>query len=450
MTRRRRKQPSKREQGVALVMVLTIIAVITVFVAELTQNTTTAFQVAISERDRLRAEYIAKSGLNLTRLVIAKEPQIRAIVAPMYQMVLQRPPPQMNVWTFADTILAPFANYGAAKESGAESGIDFSQMKGLKDTGGTFEIVAMPENTRLNVNNPLYLNGTEAQRSLAMQLFALTGGFQQQSPYDAMFNGIDPDGQITTRLDVVSDVIDWWDWDQQKTDFNAGAQSVSSGGGEDDIYSRFQDPYLVKNSAFDSLEELRMIRGVTDDFWATFVQSDPDDPRTRHLTVYGSGAINPNEAPPEVLVARVCSFVPEQPLCNDPLQMAAFTELLRTARQFMPIPWFTTPNDFMNFVQGKGGSHDLYPMLSGLQAMMPAIKPLLLWTPIVVPQDKLDQLKGSFVTGARIFTIQSTGTVGHASVRLSSVVNFDDHWTPPPPSAGHMGSLGVFHHFRVD
>jgi type II secretory pathway component PulK len=49
------RRSSRREQGVALVLVLTVITVITVFVAELTSNTTTAFQVAVNERDRLRA-----------------------------------------------------------------------------------------------------------------------------------------------------------------------------------------------------------------------------------------------------------------------------------------------------------------------------------------------------------------------------------------------------------
>jgi general secretion pathway protein K len=450
----RRAKIDRRRQGVALVMVLTIIAVITVFIAELTANTTTAFQIAVSERDRLKAEYIAKSGLNLTRLLIAREPQIRQVVAPLYQMVLHRNPPQINVWTFADQVLAPFANFNAAKETGLmESGVDFSQMKGLKDTGGSFEVLTIAENTRLNLNNPLYIPGPEAPRSVAMQLYAMMGGFQTESPYDSMFNQLDPDGQLTTRLDIVSDVIDWWDLDEQRTTFDPGSLQVAAGGGEDDVYRTFPDPYLVKNAAFDSLEELRMIRGVSDDFWATFVDPNPEDPRSRHVTVYGSGAVNPNDAPPGVLLARLCSFVAEQPLCQDPVQAMQFTQLLELVRSLLPIPLFTHAQDFLQFMQGKG---ELYGLLGAQAAAQggvgatPQANPLLAWTPIVLADDKAKQMTSSFVMGARIFTIQSTGRVGHTSVRISSVVNFDDNWTPPPMSPGRMTSLGIFHHYRVD
>lgn len=439
-----RPRANRREQGVALVMVMTVIAIITVFVTELLQNTTTAFQSAVSQRDRLRAEYIARSGINLTRLLISKEPDIRRVVAPLYQMLMKHPPPQMNVWTFADTVLAPFANLGVAKE-GSSSGIDFNQMQGVKDTGGSFEVLALPENTRLNLNKPLMLGTGDGPRSLAMQLYSLIGGFQIESPYDSMFNVLDPDGQITTRLDVVSGVIDWWDFDQQRTVFDPGSLQVAAAGGEDDVYARFVDPYVVKNSAMDSLEELRMVRGVTDDFWATFIEPDPDDPRSRRVTIYGAGAVNPNEAPPGVLLARVCSFVAEQPLCQDPLQALAFTQLLDIGHMFLPIPWFSTAGDFLAFMQGRG---ELYSMLAALPGAVQGL--LQAWTPITIADAKVPQMSAAFVLGARIFTIQSTGRVGNASVRISSVVNFDDTWNPAPPSPGRMSSLGIFHHYRMD
>jgi len=34
------------------------------------------------------------------------------------------------------------------------------------------------------------------------------------------------------------------------------------------------------------------------------------------LTIYGSGAVNPNEATPQVLLARVCSILVDQSLCT--------------------------------------------------------------------------------------------------------------------------------------
>src|SRR3970282_832620 len=97
-------------------------------------------------------------------------------------------------------------------------------------------------------------------------------------------------------------------------------------GSEDDMTTRYADPYEVKNAPYDSLEELRLIRGVGDDFWSTFVEGDPEDPKSRKLTIYGSGALNPNLAGADVLWARLCSFpaLNEQPLCQKTDQQAAF------------------------------------------------------------------------------------------------------------------------------
>ncbi len=61
-----------------------------------------------------------------------------------------------------------------------------------------------------------------------------------------------------------------------------------------------------------------MVRGVTDDFWATFVDPDPTNPKKRQMTVWGQGAVNVNTANPLTLYALVCSGAPTAELCTDP------------------------------------------------------------------------------------------------------------------------------------
>ena len=56
-------------------------------------------------------------------------------------MVLGHGPPQLNVWSFADALLMPFANPAGAKESADQTGVNFALMQGIKDTGGTFEVM---------------------------------------------------------------------------------------------------------------------------------------------------------------------------------------------------------------------------------------------------------------------------------------------------------------------
>lgn len=434
-----------RQRGVALVLVMTVVAILTIFLSEMLQANATAFHISVAQRDKLKAEYLAKSGLNLTRLLIAREPQIRGAVGVYYQLLLKRNPPQLNVWDFADMILAPFISQESAEDLG--TGIDFSQMEGVGNTGGEVEILATPENSKINISNPLFLTGNQAKLSLAMQLFALMGGGQLESPYDSMFEQEDADGQFTTRLDIVSAIIDWWDYDEARTVFDPGAGTVTAAGSEDDVYRQFRDAYQVKNAPFDSLEELRMIRGISDDFWVNFVEPDPSDPRTRKVTIYGSGSVNVNQAPPAVLLARLCSYVPEQPLCQDTLQILAFVQLFDVARNMLQIAAFSRASDFLDFMSGRG---DIYTRLQGFAGGSPLMAPLMAWTPLQIPADARKQVEKGLITAASIFTVQSSARVGRAEVKLSSVVNFHSKWTPPPPNPGKMPLLGVLHHYRVE
>jgi general secretion pathway protein K len=439
-------ESSPRERGIALIIAMTAIAILAVMLADMHESTTTAYVVATTERDQLRAEYSARSGINLTRLLISQEPAIRALVAPLYQMMIGRAPPMIPVWQYADSILRPFCDYEAAQELSGTSGLDLSAADGLGDTGATCSIVAVAENSKINVNDPLNFDGDRARSVVAMQTFALIGGYQSPSPYDPLFQSRDADDQFTSRLDIVSALIDWWDPDTERTNFDPGAGTVTSSGAEDDVYSSFDDPYRSRNAPMDSIEEIRMIRGVGDDFWSTFVEPDPDDPRERVLTIYGSGAVNPNEATPEVLLARVCSILVDQPLCTDPIEAAKFIQILRTMRSIAPIPFFSTGSDFVTFLQGQGGPQDLYPMIA---SFLGADSPLL-FRPVVITPDRVNQLDQVLVTAARILTLQSTGHAGRTTVRIRTVMNFHDRWTPPPPNTGTMPGLGIFYYYRVD
>ena len=189
-------------------------------------------------------------------------------------------------------------------------------------------MVVVSENGKINLNDPLFLDGERARNNVAVQLFSLTGGYQLDNPYDVLFSKQDESGNITTRLDLVSAVIDWWDRDIQRTDFDPGAATTRTGGTgveDDSIYQLYDDPYRNKNAPFDSIQELRLVRGFDDDFWSTFVEPIPNDPESRIVTIYASGLVNVNEASPQVLLTRLCAEVPEATLCTDPLEAIKFT-----------------------------------------------------------------------------------------------------------------------------
>ena len=102
------KAHPQRQRGIALIMALIGVMILTVMLADMHENTGTAIALASTQRDQLKAEYLARSSLNLTRLLIAQEPAIRQTVAPIYQAMIGRPPPQLPIWSFANEILQPF------------------------------------------------------------------------------------------------------------------------------------------------------------------------------------------------------------------------------------------------------------------------------------------------------------------------------------------------------
>ncbi len=444
-----RSRPKRSQEGVALIVAIATVAILAVMLADMHETTGTAFAVSTSQRDSLQAEYMAKSAMNLTRLLIAKEPDIRRFVDPLYRAATGRPAPQLPVWNFVDDILSPFCTPEDQRDTLMQLGIDFGDTVGFDELPGECHVRAVSENGKINVNDPLFLDGQRARDNVANQLFSLTGGYVPESPYDALFTKADESGTLTTREDLVSAVIDWWDQDIQRTDFDAGEGQTRTGGTgteDDSTYQLRDDPYRNKNAPFDSIQELRLVRGFTDDFWATFVEPVPNDPQSRILTIYASGLVNVNEANPQVLLSRVCSYAPEVTLCTDPVEALKFTTLLNTIRALIPIPLFSRPTDFINFVEGKGSEKELYGMLSGF--LGPESE--LLFLPVAIPDKQRTELARSLATAARIFTIESTANVGRSQVRIEAVVNFHQRWVPPPPNTGRMPSLGVYHYYRVN
>jgi general secretion pathway protein K len=444
-----RPHRKRSEEGVALILAITTVAILAVMLADMHETTGTAFAVSTAQRDALQAEYMAKSATNLTRLLIAKEPEVRRFVDPLYRAATGRPSPQLPVWNFVNELLAPFCTPEDRRDTLMDIGIDFGDTVGFDGLPGECRVVAVSENGKINVNDPLFLDGERARNNVATQLFSLTGGHLPESPYDALFTKPDESGNLTTRIDLIMSVIDWWDHDIQRTDFDPGAGATRTGGTgieDDSIYQLGDSPYRNKNAALDSIQELRLIRGFTDDFWATFVEPIPNDPASRIMTIYASGLVNINEASPRVLLGRICSYAPEVTLCTEPEESLKFITILGMIRQLIPIPLFSRPTDLLDFVEGKGSEKGLWGMLTGFLGE----ESELVFTPIEIAEEQRTPLARSFATSASIFTIEAVGLVGRSQIRIESVVNFHARWVPPPPNSGRMPGLGVFHYYRMN
>src|SRR5262249_36796912 len=212
-----------------------------------------------------------------------------------------------------------------------------------------------------------------------------------------------------------------------------------STGGEDAFYQMLDAPYFRKNAPYDSLEELHMVRGVSDDFWANFIDPDPNMPSRRNVTIWGTGKVNVNTANAQTLLAITCGGAPMAKICTDPLEGAKFVALMNMVRMFtMGAPIFGTPNVFMNTLKGTGPIGTILKSLN--------------FDPVVFTSEA--EVKKAISAESKVFTIIATGRVKNGQrdteVRINAVVDFHSAPSPAqllanqlPPGAASALGLGA-------
>jgi general secretion pathway protein K len=235
-----------------------------------------------------------------------------------------------------------------------------------------------------------------------------------------LFDELDSDGDRHSRQQICSAIVDWADFDQETFPCDLSGNYVAAGG-EDSYYQLLSDPYDRKNAAFDSLEELHMARGISDDFWNTFVEPDPADPHSRVVTVWGGGKVNVNTANPQATLGIVCAYAVEgTKLCEDPVEQAKFLGVLGMVKSFTAgIPVFSSPKAFINALKGKG--------MFGTAMQWMELEPIQLQLE--------DDLEKAIDSKSHVFSIYATGhaTAGKRRTvrRIHAVVDF--RGAPQPP-----------------
>ena len=421
---RARAKKRKKEAGIALVMVMGAIAILTVMLAEFQDETSAELAAATAERDGLQAEYMAKSAVNLSRLLIASEPTMRKAIAPMFQL-MKRTPPQLPVWEFSDRLLGAFNDEESSKDFAATVGLDISQGKNLGMKGGKYELVIVDEDSKINVN--LGAANDIAHIRLAQELMSLIGPPQ----YSTIFEQKDGAGQFHDRVSVCQAIIDWADVDE--LGFNCDLSQLSAAqnsGVEDAWYQLLPKPYRRKNAPFDSLDELHMVRGVSEDFWSTFIDPDPTNPKKRVVTVWGQGAVNVNTANAQTLLGVVCAGAPTADICTNADQAALFLTGVTMARGItMGAPMFGNTRDFVQALSGQG---QLGPLLASI-----GMKPVVF--------KSQTEFQKSITTESKMFSIYAVGVKKgyrrETRVQLHAVVDFRNapSLAAPAPSANPLG-----------
>jgi general secretion pathway protein K len=424
--RRRRRKRLGRERGVALVLVLGALTILAVMLTDFQDETSAELGSALSTRDSIKAEYAARSALQLSRLLIAAEPTIRKGLA-IFFIASGGAPPQIPVWDFADQVLGAFNDAAGLQKFAALASVSMDQGKKLGIEGAGFDIDIIDEDSKIDLNtawkDPL------TQTRLAAQILGLIGPVQ----FDPLFTARDGDGQYSDRLQICGALIDWVDANQDATTCDLTTQQGPSSAPEDSFYQQLDQPYFRKNAPFDSLEELHMVRGVSDDFWANFIDPDPNDPHRRNVTIWGQGKVNVNTANAQTILALVCGGTkPLATVCTDPIEAGKFLALVNMMRMFtMGAPLFNSPQGFISTLKQ--------------QSPIGLILKSLGLAPITFASEA--DVKKSIATESKVFTIMATGRVRsgqrETKVKIHAVVDFRNAPSPAQLLAGQVGAAGA-------
>jgi type II secretory pathway component PulK len=307
----------------ALIFVAFVTAFVGVITAEFAYNTEIDYASAANARDDMRAYYLARSGMNLSRLVI----KVQKDVFDKYRKYL-------GDVQLADYLPLLTGAFGGSKEdveafATAVGGIDTGGIKGLGIPEGEFDVTVTTDDGKINLN---CANGSaNTQKQLELMLIAMV----MPGAYDKIFEERDGDGQFTDRPTFVKALMDYADRDT--------AGYGANGTAEDYGYESLPDPYKARDDYLDSVDELQLVRGMDERRWALFGNA---------FTVYGKCKINVAAANDlNVIVALIYQAAkdPNDPVLRDQQLLWALAGRVAQARGFGVM--FDDLNAFADFVK---------------------------------------------------------------------------------------------------
>jgi general secretion pathway protein K len=411
-----------RARGVALIIAVVSITLLTVVATEFAYNTRVDLQLAANQRDEVRAYYMARSGMGLGRLLLRFQRQVDNTPIPNLAGMLgglmgggQAPggqPQSLNIQLWKLARVDCHMLKGLVKSDGADDGrgaapvdpkfqMDDGEAPALSDQPmkrsfggfeGCFLATITDEEEKLNVHR---LSGlaTDALPTAArmMDLF-------DDKRFEFIFNRDDANRVRVTPQEVVLALRDWADEDEVQSAINLADPVnpfVPGFASEDTHYDRYDPRYEAKNALFDSVDELYRVHGVTDMFMAAF--------RDR-LTVYPDRNRKPNinTDDPMMLYLAIMSVADQtrpDPRLQDPVFVQELITRIRSARMFSFFAM--SVQDFVSVVQSAG-----IPINPAITA---------------------NQQQNRFVGDkSQTFTIKSVGEAGSVQKTLTAVVRLDD------------------------
>lgn len=228
------------EDGVALLLILWVLFLLTIISAEFAFSMRTDFAITINFREEIEAYYLAQAGVN--------------------QAIAE--------------ILQEKIEYDQRKKIDKEGDSEIEDFPSISDLTkklgkGSFEYNKIDEETKININ--ALRKNTTNDRKILMCLLEEAAGVADEFMQET----------------IVDSIMDWMDHDDL----------FKPAGAEEDYYQGLSPPYHCKNGPFDTVEELLLVQGVTREILFGTVASEYGSGNSfagigSYLTVWTTGRFN--------------------------------------------------------------------------------------------------------------------------------------------------------------
>ena len=261
------------KSGVALILVLLSLALLTVLSIEIIVASRVDIRIGRNARDRIQANYLAQSAARFALLRLQLYRNVRTLADGQAGGI-----PGLNNQTLEGIWSFPLPNLPLA-------GMD------VKDWPGEFSSSIQAEGSKIPINmlDGVTTRGSseEMAKSIRSQLEGLINGMLEDEEFDALYRGLKSE-------DLINPLEDWIDADSDS----------KSGGDEGRYYERLNPPYQPRNDRMTTLTELHMLENWTDDLVRRI---------SPFLTVLNnSGKVNPNYISLERLKIFEPKLTPEE------------------------------------------------------------------------------------------------------------------------------------------
>jgi general secretion pathway protein K len=354
------RRPTKARRGVALLMVTVSIAILAAVAAEFAYSSRVDLELAVKQRDALRAEYLAKSSVGLARMLLMFQKQLDRTASSITGLTGGAggqggaSPFNVQIWRLARVdchmlqAMVPQAEGRNPRFSIEGAGaVDSSGRIQYGGFAGCFDARIEDEQEKLNVNALAGLQTGTAQ-SAGQRVYNLVS----DKRFEFVFDREDSNRMRVGPNDVLLAMKDWADDDDTMsalTVTSVGQVTLQNGfSDEAGLYTRYNPRYRPKNSWFDSVGELFLVHGVNDRFMAAFGD---------RLTVYPdpNAPLNVNSEDPLLIALAIRSIADPtrpDPRLQDPVFLDGIVQKIRAARGMMPLGM--TVQDFVSIVQLAG------------------------------------------------------------------------------------------------